>query len=179
MSSEDQMHVLVRRCQHGDRAAFEELFGQFHPRLKYYVRRLDSAGDHAEDTLQNIWLKVIRRIESLKDPQAFVAWLYTIARHEVYGGARMRDPCVELTDEHLEQVAEDGEPVFRDEDAARIHEALGRLKPHQREILTLSFLEDLSHQQIAGILGIRAGTVKSRIHYAKRSLRNELERGHG
>ena len=179
MSSEDQIRVLVRRCQQGDRAAFEELFGQFHPRLKYYVRRLDRAGDHADDILQNVWLKVIRKIGSLKNPQAFVAWLYTIARREVYGRGRSRDPFVQLTDDHLEQVAEGGEPVFRDEDAAPIHEALGRLKLHQREILTLSFLEDLSHEQIAGILGIRAGTVKSRIHYAKQSLRKELERGHG
>ena len=128
---------------------------------------------------QNVWLKVIRKIGSLKDPQAFVAWIYTIARREVYSGARMRDPFVELTNEHLEQVAENGEPLLRDEDAARIHAALARLKAHQREILTLSFLEDLSHEQIAGILGIRAGTVKSRIHYAKQSLRKELERGHG
>jgi len=179
MYADDSLEALVRRCQGGERAAFKELFRQFQPRLKYYVRRLDRAGDHAEDILQNVWLKVIRKIGSLKDPQALVAWLYTIARHEVYGGARMRDPFVTLTDEHLERVAEEPEPVFRDEDAERIHLALGWLKPHQREILTLSFLEELSHEQIAGILGIRAGTVKSRTHYAKRSLRKELERGHG
>ena len=155
MRSEDRLQGLVRRCQRGERAAFEELFQRFQPRLRYYVRRLDTVGDREDDTLQDIWVKVVRKIGSLKDP------------------------LVELTDEHLEQFTEQDEPVFTDEDATRIHEALGKLKAHHREILTLSFLEDFSHQQIAEILGVSPGTVKSRIYYAKQSLRKELERGHG
>jgi RNA polymerase sigma-70 factor (ECF subfamily) len=179
MHSEDQLQALVRRCQRGERAAFEELFRQFQPRLRYYVRRLDAVGDHADDLLQEIWFKVVRRIGLLKDRKAFVAWLYTIARNEVYGRARAKDPFVELTDEHLEGAAEDADPVFTNEDTTRVHEALQRLKARHREILTLSFLEDLSHRQIAEILGISAGTVKSRVYYAKHSLRKELEKTNG
>jgi RNA polymerase sigma-70 factor (ECF subfamily) len=179
MVSEDQLPSLVRRCQRGEQPAFERLFRRFQPKLRYYVRRLDPADDHVDDTLQDIWIKTVREIGSLKEPRAFVAWLYAIARHEVYGRARVRDPFVELTDEHLQQVTEQDEPVFTDEDATRIHEALGELKASHREILTLSFLEDLSHQQIAEILGLKPGTVKSRIYYAKQSLRKELERNHG
>ena len=179
MRSEDRLQGLVRRCQRGERAAFEEMFRQFQPRLRYYVRRLDTVGDREDDTLQDIWVKVVRKIGSLKDPEAFVAWLYAIARHETYSRARIKDPFVELTDEHLECVTEHDEPVFTDEDATRIHEALGKLKAHHRETLTLSFLEDFSHKQIAEILGVSPGTVKSRIYYAKQSLRAELERGHG
>ena len=179
MGSEAQLSALIRRCQRGERAAFEELFQRFQPRLRYYVRRLDTVGDREDDTLQDIWVKVVRKIGSLKDPEAFVAWLYAIARHETYGKARMKDPLVELTDEHLEQFTEQDEPVFTDEDATRIHEALGKLKAHHREILTLSFLEDFSHQQIAEILGVSPGTVKSRIYYAKQALRRELEKSHG
>jgi len=84
---------------------------------------------------------------------------------------------VELTEEQAEQVSDD-ELTFDDDDATRVHEALDRLKAHHREILTLSFMEDLSHEEIAEVLGIRAGTVKSRIHYAKQSLRRELEKHH-
>lgn len=179
MVSEDQLPSLVRRCQRGEQPAFERLFRRFQPKLRYYVRRLDPAGNHADDTLQDIWIKVVREVGSLKEPRAFVAWLYAIARHEVYGRARVRDPFVELTDEHLQQVTEQDEPVVTDEDATRIHEALDEIKANHREILTLSFLEDLSHQQIAEILGLKPGTVKSRIYYAKQSLRKELERNHG
>jgi len=178
MDSENRLEGLVCRCQHGEQTAFEQVFRRFQPRLRYYVRRLDTMGDHVDDTLQDIWVKVVREIGSLKDPKAFVAWLYAIARHEAYGRARIKDPFIELTDEHLERVPEHDEPVFTDEDATRIHQGLGKLKAHHREILTLSFLEDFSHQQIAEILGIRAGTVKSRIYYAKQSLRKELEKNH-
>ncbi|MCL5281701.1 MAG: sigma-70 family RNA polymerase sigma factor [Planctomycetes bacterium] len=179
MSAEDALQTLVRRCQCGDATAFEELFRQFQPRLRYYVRRLDAGGDHTDDTLQEVWTKVVRGIASLKDRRAFAAWLYTIARNEAYGRAKAKDPFVELTEEHLESLTGDPEPVFRDEDAARIHQALETLSPAQREILTLCFLEDLSHQEIAGILGLHAGTVKSRLHYAKQALRQQLERDYG
>jgi len=179
MSSEDQLQILVRRCQRGERAAFEEIFRQFQPRLRYYLRRLDPAGNHVEDTLQDVWVKVVRRIGSLRDSRAFVAWLYTIARNEVYGRSTTRDPFIGLTDEHLELVTDNHEPVFGEEEAARIHGALGRLTPAHREILTLCFLEDLSPKQIAEILGLRAGTVRSRIYYAKQALRKELEKDNG
>jgi len=176
MRAEDPLQTLVCRCQRGDSAAFEELFRRFQPRLRYYVRRLDAGGDHTEDTLQEVWTKVVRGIGSLRDRGAFVAWLYAIARNEVYGKAKVKDPFVGLTEEHLEALTDDPEPAFREEDAARIHQALKALRPAQREILTLCFLEELSHQEIAGILGHPAGTVKSRLHYAKLALRKELER---
>jgi RNA polymerase sigma-70 factor (ECF subfamily) len=179
MGSHDRLQAVVRRCQRGEQAAFEELFRRFQPRLRYYVRRLDAGHDHADDVLQDIWVKVVRRIGSLRDGQAFVAWLYTIARHEVYGRAKVKDPFLELTDEGLERATDNHEPGFDGEDAVRLHVALEKLEPHHREILTLYFLEELSHQEIAGILGLRAGTVKSRIYYAKQSLRQELERNHG
>ena len=178
MDSEDRVPILVRSCQRGDRQAFEALFRQFQPRLRYYVRHLNGGGNHSEDTLQNVWLKVVRGIGSLKDPQAFVAWLYTIARREVYDRGRTRDPFVELTDERLEQAVGNGEVTFDGGDATRIHRALGKLKARQREILTLSFLEELSHKEIAEVLGVNAGTVKSRVFYAKQALRKELERNH-
>ena len=176
MDSEHRIPVLVRGCQRGDRQAFEALFRQFQPRLRYYVRHLNGGGNDTEDVLQNVWLNVVRRIDALKAPQAFVAWLYTIARREVYGRGRTRDPFVELTDEHLELAAGNGEVTFDAEDARRIHRALGRLKARQREILTLSFLEELSHKEIAEVLGVNAGTVKSRVFHAKEALRKELER---
>jgi len=180
MDSEKRLHTLVQRCRRGERAAFEELFRQFQPRLRYYIRRLSANGSlSTEDVLQDVWIKVVNRIGSLRDCSAFVAWLYSIARNEIYGRARIRDPFTSLSEEDIESVARNHEPVFSSDQAAYIHAALEKLKPAHREILTLSFLEELSHKQIAGILGIRAGTVKSRIYYAKQSLRKELERTDG
>ena len=97
MNSEKQLQILVRQCQHGRRAAFEELFRRFQPRLRYYVRRLTADKNHStEDVLQDVWIKVVSKIGSLKDRKAFVAWLYSIARNEVYSRARMPDPFASL-----------------------------------------------------------------------------------
>ncbi len=179
MSFEDQLQDVVRRCQRGERAAFEAIFRQFQPRLRYYLRRLNAGDDHIDDTLQDIWVKVVRQVGSLRDSRAFVAWLYKVARNEVYAKAKARDPFVELSEEHLELVTDNHEPVFSEGEASRIHVALGKLTPAHREILTLCFLEELSPKQVAAILGIRAGTVRSRIYYAKQALRKELEKNNG
>ncbi len=178
MGPDDQLQELVRRCQNGEHAAFEEVFRQFQPRLRYFLRRLDADNDHVDDTLQNMWVKVVRNIRSLRDSKAFVAWLYRIARNEVYGRGRARDPFVELRDEHLELPADDAEPTFTDEDIGRLHRELVRLSPPHREVLTLCFLEELPQGQIAEILGIRANTVRTRIYYAKQALRKAMEKSH-
>jgi RNA polymerase sigma-70 factor (ECF subfamily) len=175
VDSFEQLDIWVKQCQRGDRRAFEAIFRLYQPRLRYYVRRLDHSSVNADDLLQDIWMKVIKKIGTLKDVRAFTAWLYRIARNEVMSKARIKDPFVGLSDEHLNQYAQVDEPVFDDEDATRIHQALNKLNIHQREILTLSFLEQMPYKQIAELLGIRVGTVKSRVFYAKQSLCKELE----
>lgn len=174
-----QLEIIVLRCQNGDTDAFEELFERYQPRLKYYIRRLDTTGANTDDTLQDIWLTVFRKIHRLKDPNSFPVWLYRIARNKVYGRFRQKQKFVRLPkEEHLPELAEN-EPVFTAEDAERLHKALNNIQPYQREVITLCFLEKLSYQAIAEILGCSLGTVKSRIYYAKESLRKELESKNG
>ncbi|MFC1760595.1 RNA polymerase sigma factor [Planctomycetota bacterium] len=177
MDSGKRLEKLVRRCQKGDRKAWETVFTEFQPRLRYYLRRLD-ASHGADDLLQDVWTKALHKIDTLREPRAFVAWLYRIARNELFSQGRVRDAFVEISDEQLHAIPSESEPEFIAEQGERIHQALTRLKPHQREVLTLSFMEALSHQQIAGILDIKPGTVKSRIFHAKQSLRRVLERSY-
>jgi RNA polymerase sigma-70 factor (ECF subfamily) len=66
------------------------------------------------------------------------------------------------------------EPEFTAEDAAQIHAALDRLPAHQREVLVLRFLEDMSYEDIARVIGCPLGTLRSRLHHAKRALRDAL-----
>jgi len=75
MDSERQLENVVLRCRQGERAAFEELFETYQPRLKYYVRRLDNRGISVDDMLQDIWLTVFKKIHKLKDPSSFTVWL--------------------------------------------------------------------------------------------------------
>lgn len=167
--------LLVVRAQAGDDAAFAELVERYSPRLRYFLRKLLASTDGAEDALQDVWLDVFRHLPRLADPQALVAWLYRIARDRAFGRLRKLRPTEKLDDAQVVDVAAADESDFSPEDAARIHTALDELPPEQREVLVLRFLEDMSYEQIARIVGCQLGTVRSRLHYGKQALRRALE----
>ena len=179
MDAAEQMECLILRCQVGDHDAFEEVFRRFQPRIEYYVRRLSATEQGVEDLLQDIWLKVIRKIHTLKHPRAFVSWLYHVARNELYG--RGRNPAPQTVAYEEEHLATDDDPdawLLAAEDIERIHRSLDRIKSQHREILILSFMEQLDHAEIAAILACKAATVRSRLFYAKQALRKEMEGTH-
>jgi len=179
MEFEERLEKTVHRCQDGERAAFEELFEMYQPRLKYYVRRLDSGDANTDDTLQDIWLAVFKKIHKLKDVQSFAVWLYRIARNKVYDGFTRKDRFVRLPEEDELPVSGSVEPVFDTNDTEKLHRALNKLRPHHREVLTLCFIEQMSYQSISDVVGCSIGTVRSRIFYAKQSLREEMESQNG
>ncbi len=175
MDSEKQLETIVFRCRNGEKAAFEELFELYQQRLKYFVRRLNGTGTSTDDIMQDIWTAVFRKIHKLKDIRSFQIWLYRIARNEIYSRFRQKQKFVQLPEEeHLHQSCND-EPVFSADDAKRMHNALNKIKPYHREALILSFIEQMSYQSIADVIGCSIGTVRSRIFYAKQSLRKEME----
>ena len=179
MGFERTLETIVHRCREGERAAFEELFEIYQPRLKYYVRRLDGCSANVDDVLQDIWLTVFKKINKLKDTQSFAVWLYRIARNKVYDGFRQKNRFVRLPEENEIPVSGGDEPLFDADDAEKLHRALNKLNPHHREVLTLCFIEQMSYQSIADVIGCSIGTVRSRIYYAKKSLREEMERQNG
>ena len=168
--------LLVVRAQTGDEAALAELVERFSPRLRYFLRKLLTSADGAEDALQDTWLDVVRNLPRLADPQALTAWLYRIARDRAYGRLRkMRKLEVPLDEQQIIDAAAADEGDFSPEDAARIHMALDQLPAQQREVLILRFLEEMSYDQIARVVGCHIGTVRSRIHYGKQALRKALQ----
>jgi RNA polymerase sigma-70 factor (ECF subfamily) len=168
--------VLVLRCQAGDEAAFTELVERYHARLRYYVRKMLGRDHRSDDVLQDVWFDVFRGVAKLDDPGAFPAWVYRIARARVASVLRRpRRPVQSLEEDDLTDTAEEGDD-FTEEDAERVHAALDRLSPEHREVLVLRFLEGMSYEDIARVTGGQLGTVRSRLHYAKRALRGLLER---
>jgi RNA polymerase sigma-70 factor, ECF subfamily len=121
-----------------------------------------------------VWLDVFRCVPRLSDPGAFRAWLYRIARDRAFGKLRKKRRESSLDgEEPIAEAAADDE--FSAEDAAQIHAALDRIPAEQREVLVLRFLEEMSYDEIARVVGCQLGTVRSRIHYGKRALRRILE----
>lgn len=168
--------LLAVRCRRKEEGAIEELIRAWEGRLFYFIRRLVPREEDAWDALQETWIKVVRGIGKLRQPERLSPWLYSVARTSAMDRMRAvysnrREEPVES--ETLEQFPEETEEF---EDAERVHRGLDRISLPHREALTLHFLEDFSIEEIAGILGISAGTVKSRLHYAKRALRAVLER---
>lgn len=166
--------LLVLRCQAGDEGAFEELVARYHPRLRYYLRRILSRPDHADDVFQEVWLAVFRALPRLADPAALAAWLYRIARDKAAVQWRARPPerLLEVSD-LVEEPSQNNE--FCQEDAQEVHASLEQLGPEQREVLVLRFLEDMTYEQIAKVTGCPIGTVRSRLYYAKSALRQAIE----
>ncbi|MHC4266433.1 MAG: RNA polymerase sigma factor [Planctomycetota bacterium] len=179
MELEQPLEKIVRCCQNGQRAAFEELFEMYQPRLKYYVRRLDTGDNNSDDILQDIWLTVFKKIHKLKEARSFTIWLYRIARNKVYDGFRRKERFVRLPKDEMVPVSDSDEPVFEPDDAEKLHRALSTLKPYHREVLTLYFIEQMSYQSIADVIDCSIGTVRSRLFYAKQSLRQEMESQNG
>ncbi len=166
--------TMVARCQLGDRQVLEHLFLCHGPRLGYYLRRM-LGRDDVDDVQQEVWLTVIRRIGRLRSPEAFTIWLYQIARSKALNRLADRRMALSLDQQDLaEDIADEPEPEFSASDAARVHEGLARLSPIHREVLVLRFMEDLSYEQIAEVVRCNTGTVRSRLHYAKRALLQQL-----
>ena len=170
--------VDVLRCQTGDRAAFDRLVRRYHGRLLYFVRRL-AGDDRSDDLVQDVWLAVWRQLPRLREVESFRPWVYRIARNLALKRRRDEPRSAAPTPLLPEQFPDDGpepdEASFRAEDAARVHAALARLSPGHQEVLALRFLEDMTYEQVAEVVECDLGTVKSRLHYAKRALRRELE----
>jgi RNA polymerase sigma-70 factor (ECF subfamily) len=128
----------------------------------------------ADDLLQDVWLEVYRGVARLADPGAFPAWLYQIARRQALRVLRKkRRPLASL--EGVDLAEEGEEDDFSAEDAERVHAALRQLAPEHREVLLLRFFEGMPYEDIAHVTGCQLGTVRSRIHYAKRALRRVME----
>ena len=163
--------LLLLRCQAGDDDAFAELVERYGPRLSYFVRRMLADDAAIEDVLQEVWLDVFRGLGRLLDLGAFPAWVYRIARDRTARRLRRRQLPQQSFQDVNEVEATDADE-FLAEDAARIHAALGELSPEQREVLVLRFLEEMSYDDIAKVVGGPVGTVRSRLHYAKRALRH-------
>ncbi len=174
------LELLVLRCKRGEKQAFDLLICQWEGRLLYYVRRLVATEEDAWDVLQQTWIKVLKGIKTLDDPQRLPTWLYQIARRTAASHWRghYREQARLEDNADMAELAE-AEEGWHFEDAEQVHRALSRVSLAHREVLTLRFMDDLSLEQMAEVLAVPLGTVKSRLCYAKRALRAILEHEEG
>jgi RNA polymerase sigma factor (sigma-70 family) len=167
---------LVVRCQLGEREAFDALIARWHAPLWRYAVRLTNDRDAAADVVQDVWLRVVRGLTTLRDAARFRAWLFGIARRVLMDRLRLRyaEPAMEPLD--LGEIEEPPADEERADDSALLQAELDRLPLLEREVLVLFYLRELSLNDIAAIAAIPVGTVKSRLFRARQMLRTQLTR---
>lgn len=174
--SRDSDASLVRKCADGDQLALRQLYETHAPGLLRYLERLLGEAGLAEDVCQEAFLRLWRKAEMFDAQRgSFSAWLYRAASNLAFNRLALRS-AKETTMDHGDELVFDGlskplETAARGEHQELVHGALARLTPADRAILTLRHLEERPVAEVAGILGIPEGTVKSRVHYALHRLR--------
>lgn len=172
--------VIALGCQLGQAEAFRELVRLMESKLFYYVRKFVGDDETALDVLQDVWMTVFRKIRKLRDPARLRSWIYRIAHDRAVSRfyKDLKEPAfngAKLT----ETAAGAEEPDWGALDAVAVHAALDRVSPVHREVLILRFMGEMTYEEIAHATGVSVGLVKSRMHYAKRSLRVQLESASG
>lgn len=171
--------LLVLRAQTGDREALNTLLRQVQQPLFRCIRAITGQRELAEDVLQEVFLILCRELAWLREPRLFRAWSYRIASREALRRLkRERRLGPSLDDDILERLTDPQAPdPMRRELAGRLPALVAEVAPACRPVLTLHYLEELTLSEVADILGLPLGTVKSRLAYGLQQLRGRLGAG--
>jgi RNA polymerase sigma-70 factor (ECF subfamily) len=172
-----QETLLVLRAQAGDRAALEEVLKIVQEPLYRYIYRL--VGEHtlAQDILQEVFIRIYRKLGWLNEPELFRPWAYRIASREAFKHLRREKRWKEQVrdEEVLEAIpARDVEDPLTSELIAHLPQLIAGLSPASRAVLILHYLEEMPLTEVADVLGIALGTVKSRLAYGLENLRRGI-----
>jgi RNA polymerase sigma-70 factor (ECF subfamily) len=182
---------LVARFKDGDGSAFDEMVARYWNRIYSMVNQLLRNPEDAEEVTQDAFIRAHRGLVNFRGDSAFSTWLYQIATNLArnrywYWWRRKRDKSVSfdapigadnemtLADVIPAEVETPDDITVTQEFVSNIGSGMERLGRKHREILILRNVKNLSYEEIAGILGISIGTVKSRIARARESLRSKL-----
>ncbi len=175
-----ELTELVRRVQGGDREALERLVKRYHGPIRGYLYHIVHGDIHlADDLTQETFLTMVRKLPQLREPSAFKAWLYRIAGNtarDYFRSAQAREvPADPVRNDDAAAVGTEPEAeAFRDHDRMLVLGLLRELEEHHREVLILRYYQDLELNEIAEILDVPLGTVKSRLHYALRRMKEAV-----
>lgn len=178
----DRDAFLVEQCRAGDEEACEALVRQYQERVFALISRMTGDPDRVEDIAQEVFLKAFRSLKSFRGGSRFYTWLYRITVNTVLNTMRSQGRRQETSLDALGglevQADADMEPAevtARLELARRVREAIDQLEEPYRVIVYLRELEDLSYEEIAEVVELPVGTVKSRLFRARQQLKGLLQ----
>lgn len=166
--------LLVMAAQSGNVRAFEYLFRHYHRPLLRFAGRHGADPELAQEAVQEAWIRIAGKLRRLNDPRAFRSWLYRQVRWRVLDGLKKpRLPVEALKAEAAAEQAAACEPA--PESVNALGQAIKKLSEIDRVTLDLFYVQELKIQEIAIVLEIPEGTVKSRLNRARSQLRALLD----
>jgi RNA polymerase sigma-70 factor (ECF subfamily) len=186
-----EIEQAVQLLQQGDDAALEQALSLLQNTVFSFSMRVCGQREDAEDTMQEVLLKSVPHLPKFDSPKALVVWLYKVAKNRCLMSRRRSKfaPKQDLSLEELmpdrkelEQMGSEGSInpeafAIRSEEAGRLRDAIQKLPPQYRIVLVLRDMEGLTDEEVAEITGLRAGTVRVRLHRARLFVRKELVKG--
>jgi RNA polymerase sigma factor (sigma-70 family) len=187
-SPETPDQELIARTCGGDPTGFDELIRRYSPRVYGLIYNMTSNHEDTNDLLQETFAKAYRSLPGFRGQSSFYTWLHTIAVHRTINFLKKRGKRYHLSLNDLDSGVENdsefiaataGSDPRREaglkELQKRLNEAMLKLSPNHRAVVTMFDIQGMPHAEIAKILGISEGTVRSRLFYAHRELQNYLE----
>jgi len=185
--------MLVRRCIAGDAVAWEEIVQKYNRRIYNICYRFAGSGEDAQDLTQEVFIKMYRTLKSYDvDRGAFMTWVTTITRNllvdhfrkgkqdrvtdSLDAAASEHEDAMPLSERIPDQAAPPDAHVQSRETGETVHRALQKLSPELREAVILRDLQDMDYREIAAVLKVPEGTVKSRINRGRAELARLLQR---
>ena len=193
MEDTQAVAALVERCLSGDASAWEEIVTLYQRRIYNVCYRFAGAAEDAEDLTQEVFIKMYRTLKSYDASKgALITWVTTIARNLLVDHFR-RSKQERLTDsleaapagdqdaltlsEQLPDLGPSPDAGLQTQETQRVvHQALQKLSPELREAVILRDLQDMDYREIAAVLRVPEGTVKSRINRGRAELARHLSR---
>jgi RNA polymerase sigma-70 factor (ECF subfamily) len=161
---------LMAQVRNGASERLGVLFDRYQTPLFNFYLRLTGSRPLSEDLVQEVFVRILKYRQSYNPANPFRPWIYRIARNARTDHARKQHPETEWTPEMSPPVVPI-DSAQKQQEAALLHRALMQLPEEKREVLVLSRLQELKHEEIAGLLGCEVGTVKVRVHRALQDLK--------
>jgi RNA polymerase sigma-70 factor (ECF subfamily) len=169
---------LIERITHRDLRAFETLYRAYHPRLTRFLTNMLRRPQLVEEALNDTMMVVWKRPEKFNGTSKVSTWIFAVAyRTALKARSRLREHVPESEAPELVDEATPEQDLGHRQVSAILQGAMDRLSPEHRAVLDLTYFHDIGYREIAEILGCPVGTVKTRMHHARKHLKAKLE-GH-
>jgi RNA polymerase sigma-70 factor (ECF subfamily) len=183
-------HQLIAECLKGDAAAFAGLVRRYQDRLYHTAYRLVGNAEDAQDVVQEAFLNAYQSLDGFKGDALFFTWLYRIAVNTAITHKRKRRLAIVRIEAGREgegsneptdpsDLARPGHALEQAEEETRVRRILDRLSPEHRAVLVLKDMEGQKYEDMAELLDVPVGTIRSRLHRARLEFRELLEREEG